>query len=383
MTIHLTINGRFLTQPITGVQRYAREFVSTLDQLLDQGEVDPQLWQVRLLQPTHLYPPTLPLRQIKQHAIGKRSGHFWEQIELPSAVGQDILLCLGNSAPLWQLWRSQPTVVTVHDLSYRYFPQAYSRAYRLAYQLITPAIMNRADAIITVSESERKAILAYYPNAQDRIHAIPNGGFPTSDPSLSRSLSELTPADHPWLFAGQPFLLYVGSLSQRKNFPGVLQALEILNQHRQIDLVVIGAGSQVLQQVKINLSEELSNRIHFVGQVNDFDTLTHYYRAALALIFPSCYESSGLPPIEAMACGCPVIVSDIPALVERCGPAALYCQAEDVKSISSAIAQLLDQPGLAAELRQKGFQQAAKFSWKTCVLQTLALVEQVATRKAG
>jgi glycosyltransferase involved in cell wall biosynthesis len=377
LPINLTINGRFLTQPLTGVQRYAREFVTTLDQLLLTGDIDPQDWQVRLLHPNRPISAPLSLVQIQQQGVGKTAGHLWEQGELPKFIGPDILLCLGNAAPLWQLWRSHPTVVTVHDLSYRYFPQAYSRAYRLAYGLITPAIMQFATAIITVSASERNAILGCYPQSQDRLHVIANGGFPASARSQSLSLDQLVPAEHPWLFTDKPFLLYVGSLSRRKNLAGVLQALTRLNQYRQLDLVVIGAGSQILEQVDLEGPVSIGDRIHFIGQINNFGILSHYYRAAQALVFPSFYESSGLPPLEAMACGCPVIVSDIPALVERCGDAALYCQAEDVESICQAISQLLDHPQLSDQLRQKGYQQAAKFSWQTCVQQTLELIQQV------
>jgi glycosyltransferase involved in cell wall biosynthesis len=379
MVIKLAIDGRFLTQPITGVQRYAREFVTALDQLLDQGAIDAKTWQVRLLHPPNLQLPDLPLSQIEPVTVGQLSGHLWEQLELPQYIRGDVLLCLGNSAPIAHLWRWS-TVVTVHDLSFRYFPAAYAKSYRLIYRLLTPLIMQYAKAIITVSEAERQAMLGYYPQAEQRLYAVQNGGLPTTlnltpdqstliDPESTESKHLVADSD------SAPFVLCVGALSRRKNLPGVLDAVAQINQQQPLNLVIIGSGSQALQQSGINLPPILLDRTRFTGQISDRD-LWGYYRSALCLVFPSYYEASGLPPIEAMACGCPVIAAQIPALVERCGEAALYCQPDQVETIAEAIQQLIEQPELQQELRQKGLAQAAKFSWETCVLQTLAIIEQ-------
>jgi glycosyltransferase involved in cell wall biosynthesis len=403
MVIKLTINGRFLTQPITGVQRYAREFVTALDRLLDRGAIDAKTWQIRLLHPPDLQPPDLRLSQIEPAAVGRLAGHVWEQLELPQSIRGDVLLCLGNSAPIAHLWQF-PTVVTVHDLSFRYFPAAYAKSYRLIYRLLTPLIMRSARAIITVSEAERQAILGYYPQAEQRLYAVQNGGLPATfnlaaepdnfiSPLVPISASPLNPPklgdfrpvssqsmsdlEHPIPGCDSPpFVLCVGALSRRKNLPGVLAAVAKINQRQPLNLVIIGSGSQALQQAGINLPPELLDRTRFTGQISDRQ-LWRYYRSALCLVFPSYYEASGLPPIEAMACGCPVIVSEIPALVERCGEAALYCQPDRVETIVEAIQQLIAQPELRQELRQKGLAQAAKFSWENCVLQTLAIIEKV------
>ena len=152
------INGRFLTQRITGVQRYARELVQALDAVLDaKPEIKVTVVSPRLSEA----PPAW--RNIELRQVGYLRGHAWEQFELPWYSRGKTLFCPGNTAPVISLLSAQPVIVTVHDLSYRYFPEAYRPAFRLWYGLIIPLVLRRAASIITVSESERRAIIAHYP----------------------------------------------------------------------------------------------------------------------------------------------------------------------------------------------------------------------------
>jgi glycosyltransferase involved in cell wall biosynthesis len=115
--------------------------------------------------------------------------------------------------------------------------------------------------------------------------------------------------------------------------------------------------------------------LEFLGQVDDPARLVEIYRSAFCLVYPSFYESSGLPPVEAMACRCPVIASDIPVLVERCGEAALYCDPKEPADIARKIEALLDDPTLRASLIEKGVARAGEFTWRNCALQTLAVMK--------
>ena len=278
----------------------------------------------QMLAPARGLRQKLVLKHIPLRCAGRLTGHLWEQIQLPRLCRGGLLFCPGNTAPLRSLRSRQPVVVTIHDLSYRYFPEAYSAPFKKFYGVIIPEIFRLAQAVITVSASEKRSILDHYPFVKKRLHAIQNGGLgrrylaEAGRTSVERQLDP-------------PHLLYVGALNRRKNPQGVLQALEILR--------------------------------------NDFD-------AKLCIVFPSFYEASPLPPIEAMACGCPVVASDIPSLRERCGAAALFCNADDSGDIAKKITALLKNNFLREELVQKGRKQAAQFSWENCARQTATIIRQ-------
>ncbi len=361
----LAINGRFLTQRITGVQRYAREIVGALDGLLGRGDIDASRWEIDLLSPKGAL--DVPrLTHIRHREVGRLTGHAWEQLDLPRAMRADVLFCPGNTAPLASLAGSTRMVVTVHDLSYAYFPQAYTRAFRVAYGTLMPTVLRLADRVITVSESEKRAIAERYPFAGGRLVAIQNGGLPGG----TRSDAPAPPRSH---------ALYVGALSKRKNFPGALQAAIRLNLERELPFVFVGAQPSGFHQVTTDVPAHLTGRITFTGQIDRVDETLRWYRSALCLVFPSFYEASPLPPIEAMACGCPVIASCIPSLVERCGDAALYCDAGDVESIVQAVRRIADEPDLRQSLVERGLERARRFTWEACARQTFEVLQRVAT----
>ena len=328
MSTDLVVNGRFLTQRITGVQRYAHELLRALDRILSKK---PEL-SVTVLTP-RLSGIRPKWQNIALREVGHLSGHAWEQFELPWYARGKILFCPGNTAPLFSLLTKRHVVVTVHDLSYKYFPEAYRPAFRLWYRLIIPAVLRRADAVITVSEAERRAILAHYPEATERLHAIQNGGL---DPEFSQvHLTVDTP---------QKYILYVGSLSKRKNIAGIVEAASRLARKRGFHFVFVGSTASSLATAAIEVPDDIRSRMTFVGQIDDIEKLIRYYRGATCLLFPSFYEASPLPPIEAMACGCPVIAAEIPALTERCGNAAAYCDPHRVDSIVAAVERVIDDP---------------------------------------
>jgi glycosyltransferase involved in cell wall biosynthesis len=354
----IAINGRFLTQSVTGVQRYAREVVQAIDTLLD-GTPDVK---ITVFAP-RLFKPSPTWRNIILRQVGYLSGHAWEQFELPWYSHGKLLFCPGNTAPMISLFGLQPVIVTVHDLSYKYFPEAYHPAFRLWYSCIVPLVLNRATTVITVSEAERRAIIAHYPQVAERLHAIANGGLPAGL-SVETTATDL----------GNGYILYVGSFSKRKNFPRMLEAACRLARKRRFRSIFIGGTSSSLAASVSNIPDDISAYITLVDTVDDPSVLVSYYQNAACFLFPSLYESSGLPPIEAMACGCPVVVSNIPALKERCGDAAMYCDPCDIESITAAVERIMDDEILRSRLRVLGQQQAASFTWERCATQTLGLI---------
>lgn len=358
--MHVYINGRFLTQSITGVQRYAHEITRALDAILDtRKDVTVEILCPPLAGPAPVY------RSIPVRVIGSRAGHLWEQTTLPAAVGAGTLFCPGNTAPVASLLGRARVVVCVHDLSYLYFPAAYSLPYRTVYNMLTPLIFRRAEAVITVSQSERSAITSRYPGVAPRISAIQNGGLGASVP-LDRPRAPDLPEPG--------YMLYVGSLSKRKNFPMMFKVACDLAERRGLRTVFVGGTAASLEESDQQVPASIADKIVFAGQVNDTDRLVDYYKGASVFLFPSLYEASPLPPIEAMTCGVPVISSTIPSLEERCGDAALYCDPGDAASIAAQVEAVLDDPALAADLAAKGRQRADEFSWHNGALRTLELI---------
>ena len=356
----LSINGRFLLQDVTGVQRVAIEFVRTLDDMLSKGsfpDLEVTIWTPqagRLV-------TDLPLKSILLRRAGRFSGHAWEQVELPRLAGQSALLCLGNTAPALRLARRrEPTFTMVHDLSYKYFPSAYSGTFRLYYNLVMPVVLARSTHVFTVSRSEENSLLRHYPRLlnADRLTAVQNGG---GEAALAPTTIESTV---PARLARQPMCLYVGSLTKRKNGEGLIRAAVALAESRGITFVFVGATGSNFEHVGMDVPEHIRDRIIFLGQVNEPERIDELYRQARVFVFPSFYEASPLPPVEAMSLGCPVVCSDIPSLRERCGDAAVYCDPSDWVTIVDQVSRVLFDEALWQDLQERGLMQASQFTWE-------------------
>lgn len=358
----IVVNGRFLTQQITGVQRYSREMMHGFDAILNAKKAT----TITILCPRlHEPPPVWDNLRIRE--VGRLQGHAWEQFELPLYSRGKLLFCPGNLVPIGSLLSSQRIAVTIHDLSFQYYPSAYSAAFRAWYNLIVPMALRYADPVITVSHSERAAIVSRYPFAASKLHVIPNGSLPFGvDPSAGRDEVATEKKD---------FILYAGSFSRHKNFHGFIQAACRLAQKRGFRFLVAGGANKSFSRLGITLPRDVEHLITFAGRVDD-DTLFSYYRRAACLVFPSFCEASGLPTTEAMAFGCPVIASKIPALKERCGDAAIFCDPHDVESITSAIERVMDDDALRAELGRKGPLRAAHFSWRDSARSAFRILQQ-------
>ncbi len=372
----IVLNGRFLEQQVTGVQRAAREILREIDGRAASGAMDLDLAVPR----SAAILSAMDLGAARLRRVGSRRGHLWEQATLSLIAGTDMLLCLGNSAPLPRLiFRPGPTVTMVHDLSDIYFPGSYRGRYRAFRAVATPVILRRSDGIVTVSESEKAAMTDRFPFLGKHPHfrALQNGGL--ADALRDSVLAEPAPP-----MKDRRHGLYVGSLTARKNFPGVLRAaIAFLRRYPNARFVVIGANGANFSSIDLDVPEDVAPRLDFLGQVNDERRIHQAYREALFLLFPSLYEASPLPPIEAMSFGCPVIASRIPSLVERCGEAALYCDAQDGPGIDAAIGQLMNSSDLWRDYSGRGRRHVLRFSWREQTEQLLDLCARIARARQG
>jgi glycosyltransferase involved in cell wall biosynthesis len=372
VSVRIAVDARFLTQPLSGVQRYARELCQELDAAIGRGESWARDIDATLLVPRGATTPDL--RHLRLRHVGRLTGHAWEQLELPRAArGHDVLFCPGNVAPVASLRGTTPVVTTVHDLAFRYHPETVSPAFRRVYELLVPQVMRHAERVITVSDAERARMLTHFPTAADRLVAVANGSrAPGVDPGAAPS-----PAPSPAPPPG-PFVLYVGALNHRKNVDGVMATVRhLLDTRPDLSAVFVGAGATAYAAV--DLGDSAHERVVFAGAVDDA-SLDAHYRAASLMLFPSFHEASGLPPVEAMARGCPVVVGDIPALRERCGDAAAYCDPHDVGTIVAAAERILDDAALRADLVTRGRERAARFSWERTLRETLEVLRDAAGR---
>ncbi|KNZ70051.1 group 1 glycosyl transferase [Thermincola ferriacetica] len=361
MSANIFINARFLTQPVTGVQRYAREVVKALDHLIEHGEIDKSKYRFTLLSPRRETKAPLELKHIPLQQVGFLSGHAWEQLELPLYSRGGLLINLCNTGPL--LKDSQ--VVTIHDAGVFAFPEAYSFAFRVWYRILFKELGKRARKIITVSSFSKNELIRFCGIDPEKIEVIYEGKEQVFSVAPDYSILEKFDAE-------KPFILAVSSLSPHKNFQAVVRAIELLG-HTGFQFVIAGG---VNPKVFKSSAEPLPGGVIHLGYVSDGQLWALYEKAA-CFVYPSFYEGFGLPPLEAMACGCPVIVSEVASLPEICGDAALYCNPHSASDIADKVKQVMNNAGLRQRLRQKGLERVKMFTWLECARKTFELIKTV------
>lgn len=353
MTKQFYINGRFLTQTLTGVQRYAIELLKALDDLISAQPNNFENLVITIIAPHGKSPQTiihkLELKHIPVRQVGCLSGQAWEQIELPwySRGGKLISLC--NIGPICK--RDQ--AVTMHDAAVFSVPDSFSLAFRLWYRLIQYILGKTVEQILTVSEFSKKDLIRHLNIEASKISVIYHGRehiymtAPEDDIIIENGLRD------------KPFLLAVSSLSPRKNFQAIIQALGKLDKIN-FNVVIVGGTNQKVFGAQ---NKSLEGNVTYLDHVSD-NQLRALYEQAACFIYPSLYEGFGLPPLEAITCGCPVIASDIPPIREVCGEAALYCDPYDIADIADKINTMLSDETLRQQFITSGLKRSELFSWK-------------------
>jgi glycosyltransferase involved in cell wall biosynthesis len=358
------INGRFLTQPITGVQRYAIEVLKSFDYLISQGNINKDHYTLVILTPQNIkYNLTLEHFEIRK--VGNLKGQLWEQLELPFFSFGRLLLNLCNTAPITK----SKQIVTIHDAAASANKSNYSYAFRTWYQILHHLLPLFTKQFITDSIFSKNELMKYYPIKDERIKVIYLG----KEHILAQNKNDEFLKKNQLI--NNPYILAVSSLNPNKNFKGIIQSLKYINSN-DFNLVIVGAKDiPIYKETSITSSE----RIKFVGYVED-DELKALYENAICFIFPSFYEGFGLPPIEAMSCGCPVIASNKASLPEVLGDSVLYCNPEDPKDIAKNIEKLVEDKQAQEYYREKGFIHSSQYSWNKCSTELFQVVEEVLQR---
>jgi glycosyltransferase involved in cell wall biosynthesis len=346
----LFINGKFAAQRMTGVQRLAASLIEALDHLLEEtGNTDRWI----LLCPPGLGSKPPPLKRIEVRFVGAMPGglHAWEQFFLPAYTVGRTLLNLSGPAPL--LKRRQ--VCMIPDAAVFDHAEAYTSAYGAWYRLLFRVLSHSARLVLTISEfSRQQLIYALGPHAERfklvYCAATHMKSF-TPEPTVLERLK----------LNGVKYLLAVGSLNPTKNLPALVAAFRATLAPDVRLVLVGGTNNAVFAGQSLDAADD--PRVITTGAISDGE-LGALYSHAHAFVFPSLYEGFGIPPLEAMSLGCPVVVAQAASIPEICGDAALYFDPCDIPSITTALQRILSEEALRETLRQRGAIRVGQFTWE-------------------
>jgi glycosyltransferase involved in cell wall biosynthesis len=336
------------------------------------------------------------LGQVGSPPVLLHAGRAAEQrpdlVELAGARLLPGLLTLGQAEIAWAAWRRRlalvhdPTgstpllltgarrVATIHDVIPYIYPETSTTLDRLIYRVWLPLAVRRLNAIITDSQQSKRDIVKYLRVKPEKITVISIAAAAHYRPM---SETDVRPVLERYGITF-PYILYVGSIEARKNLARLLEAYARLRDWSQEwKLVIVGARKWKFSPVFETVQRlGLEPHIHFTGYVEEAD-LPALYNGARLFVFPSLYEGFGLPVLEAMACGTPVVTSNTSSLPEVVGNAALLIDPQDVAAITAGMREALEKPELAAEMREKGLIQARQFTWERTARETLAVYARV------
>ncbi|MBI2862729.1 MAG: glycosyltransferase family 4 protein [Chloroflexi bacterium] len=297
---------------------------------------------------------------------------LWEQCVQPAVVRLDRVDVLHSLAFVQPMLCPVPSVVTVHDLSFLLYPEAHPMLHRSYLRLFTRLTVHRAARIIAVSQSTKEDVVRLLGADASRVdvvyHGIEESFRPIADVEQGRRFRER-------MGLPERYILYVGTLEPRKNLVRLVRAFAQLRREHGLPhwLVLAGPPGWGERVVYTTIEAEgVGDRVLFPGYL-PAQELPLWYNTADLFVYPSLYEGFGFPPLEAMACGVPVVVSNRASLPEVVGEAGVLVDPEDTEGLAEAMARVLTDKSLRSELAARGRTQASRFSWRQAALQTTAV----------
>jgi glycosyltransferase involved in cell wall biosynthesis len=294
-----------------------------------------------------------------QPKFGKRAGFarfFWNQLVFPFKLQQqDLVYCPTHHG---YLCGPSKQVVTIHDLLAIKFPTQYRLQYYY-FKYFLPLLLRNAAAVIADSENTRRDVHSYYRIPLEKIHVVYSAIAQDFKPAGRDALQRVRE-----IYGLSEFVFIIGASYPHKNISRAIKAFaQLRGKVPRAELVVAGGRKEYLKVLEQEARDLDIEGVKFLGYVPQQD-IPLLYSAAYALLYPSLYEGFGLPPLEAMACGCPVIVSNTSSLPEICGDAAYYVDPYSIESIAEGLFRVVSNEKIREALRQKGMEQAKRFSWK-------------------
>jgi glycosyltransferase involved in cell wall biosynthesis len=364
--VRIGIDARLADYTVAGIVRYTVQLTRAL-KALDSGH---RFVALRSRHPK-VDPPaipadeTLPLHTPPHHRI-ERFALPWEL----RGANLDVLHS-PDFIPAPGPWRK---VITVHDLAYLRMPWLLTRQSRRYYGGIRKAVV-QADAIIAVSEATARDLQELVDVPATKVQVI----HEAADADLApMSREEAARAVRQRYAIEPPYVLFVGTIEPRKNLPTLIEAVGLLRREMPVRLVVAGRRGWLSEPVFDTVRRlAAADGVAFLGEVRPAE-LRSLYCAAEVLALPSLYEGFGLPPLEAMACGTPAVVSNVPALAEVVGDAGVLVQPDNPEDIANGLAWVIGNPAFRSTLVERGLARAASFSWERAARETLAVYERAA-----
>lgn len=261
-----------------------------------------------------------------------------------------------NTSQLEAMFFRSAQVITVHDVIPLLFKDSHKKQY-LFYKYLLKYALYKANHIITPSEHTKEELVAIYGLPKDKISVIHNGIHDVYSKKVEHKVD----------VKKEKFILYAGRIAPSKNIDGLLKAFQLIKDEIDHQLVIAGRGGSIHSD---------NAKVIFKGYVSDVE-LRHLYKTASLFVFPSFYEGFGFPPLEAMACGCPVVVSNVASLPEVCGDAAYYVNPYDIGDIAKGIKTVLNDKQLQESLIKKGLQRVKIFSWQKSAKKIVQLLKEL------
>lgn len=308
-------------------------------------------------------------RKVAMRTLGRI---LWDQIEFPFKAWSKKPDLVHKPCFAGPIFYRGPLVLTVHDIITYIYPKNISATSRIYWNGVFISSIKTAKIIITASEASKRDFVNLLGVDSARVHVIYHGIFDSFKP---RETAEARCGLHSLKLPSRYFMC-VGSLEPRKNLPMIIKTYLSVAGKIQEDLVIVGKPAWGLKELDSVLKgHKFQNRVCFLGYVGD-DQLPLLYNAATGLLFPSLYEGFGLPPLEAMASGCPVVCSNTSSVPEVVGDAGLLLDPKEESLWSDAILRLSEDPSLREKMSNGGIQRAENFTWKECAEKTMAVYEK-------
>jgi glycosyltransferase involved in cell wall biosynthesis len=373
--MRIGIDGIPLATPKTGIGHYTFELAHNLATIAPEDEFE--LIAPVPLNISSVFPPNLRTTLGRTGALRKR----WWTIGLPLHVREDRLPLFHGTNYMVPLWQRCLTVVTIHDLSLLLHSDTHREDLVRRAKRRLPTMTRVASHILTDSEAVKKEICEHLAVSPEKITAVPLAARPMFSPVPLDKTVETRRR----LGVEDDFILYVGTVEPRKNLITLVRAFAELMKTTELrpQLVVAGQKGWLTDDLYTFVEEsELNNRILFTGYVSDSD-LASLYSSCKVSVYPSLYEGFGLPPLEAMACGAPVIASRIPVIMETALGAARLVAPTDLQELTAALVEMLKDPKAREHYSSAGCQRAAEFTWERTARQTLEVYREVCGRATG
>ncbi|TXE13003.1 glycosyltransferase family 4 protein [Seonamhaeicola algicola] len=330
----IVINARFLTQPITGVQRFAIEISKIVKKQLE-GEV------VFVTCPGVIHYELF--KELDAKIIGINKSHLWEQIDLYVYLLKNkkpLLVSFGYTGPLY--YKNQ--IVSIHDVAFKYYKETFSKTFSLVYNFIVPRLAKKCVHIFSVSESAKNEVCKELGVEGDKITVVYNG--------ISSFFKKIDKGKTIKKHA-KPYILTVSSHHPRKNFNRLIEAFKRIDNDK-IDLYIIG---NFVSHFSDSTNDQSNENIKFLTNITDNELLGYYQNAEL-FVFPSLYEGFGIPVIEAMSQNLPCVLSDIPVFKEIGDKSVIYVNPQNVNSIKQGIIE-----GLKLNVKKIEYTKLNHFTW--------------------